>query len=360
MEKKGVIPDTLLIILLLIFIGTGGFFVLQNVNYVVNQITGLAGLPSAPDCIGLKDGCVDGSEPWMCVNEEAIEKCQSCGCPSGYECLDDGSCTNECDDGTPIGDCNEMTAGGVIEYCYYDAGSKAVELIQDCDDHCSCPSGYECIESYCILIDPGGECGDGTCDEGEDCNSCPIDCGQCSPSGNGDDGGGTSGGGGAPSTNDTEEEQEETETTYSIDQTQQESIVENVKANDIINIKLDQIEYPLNVNHISEFSVILDDQGEIIVVKAEQPKEIDLNDNDENDMEISFLEIDENNQASLKFGYLEEMSQEPTLSPPEQPKTNPLIYYFAGGLILLLVASILIKLAITKLTSKKHIKTKKK
>ncbi|MBN2126939.1 MAG: hypothetical protein JW703_00940 [Candidatus Diapherotrites archaeon] len=49
-----------------------------------------------------------------------------------------------------------------------------------------------------ITTETPGVCGDGTCNAGEDCSSCPADCGSCgsTPSGGGGSGGGSGGGGG--------------------------------------------------------------------------------------------------------------------------------------------------------------------
>ncbi len=45
-----------------------------------------------------------------------------------------------------------------------------------CAGDCACQSGYECTNNKCVEADA---CGDGACDSGETCRSCPSDCGVC-------------------------------------------------------------------------------------------------------------------------------------------------------------------------------------
>jgi len=86
-------------------------------------------------------------------------------------------------------------------------GNKGLTLGEECDDGnnlnwdgcsdiCEVELGYECVwnsveGSICTLIE---YCGDGICNNGETCSSCPGDCGSC---GSSSDGGRSSGGGGS-------------------------------------------------------------------------------------------------------------------------------------------------------------------
>jgi hypothetical protein len=46
-----------------------------------------------------------------------------------------------------------------------------------------CDAGEDCnnCPADCGECEPAPSCGDGVCDAGEDCNSCPADCGECQP-----------------------------------------------------------------------------------------------------------------------------------------------------------------------------------
>lgn len=56
-----------------------------------------------------------------------------------------------------------------------------------CGDCCADPNSGDCTayQASCGPCSDGSFCGDGTCDTGEDCSSCPVDCGAC-PSSCGD------------------------------------------------------------------------------------------------------------------------------------------------------------------------------
>src|SRR5690606_15796501 len=56
------------------------------------------------------------------------------------------------------------------------------------------------ITSYCNYVPPSATpyCGDGSCNNGETCSTCPGDCGSCGGSGGGDGGGGSCPSGNTP------------------------------------------------------------------------------------------------------------------------------------------------------------------
>jgi len=119
--------------------------------------------------------------------ETELECYADVDCDFGMECVD-GVCLDTGDD-IPVVDDTE---------CYYDS---------------DCPTDYECVESYCVEEDDDNgaepECGDGSCDVGEDCwedcgcdndDDCPEDyeCEDdtCVEEDDGSSGGGSGGGGG--------------------------------------------------------------------------------------------------------------------------------------------------------------------
>ena len=107
--------------------------------------------------------------------EDSTNCCDDCGCPSGYGCIDN-SCQPVCGD----------------------AICQPEENSDTCCTDCGCASGYYCSENTCVVSGGGGGgggspvppsspsepyCGDDTCDtgEGENCETCPEDCGDCPP-----------------------------------------------------------------------------------------------------------------------------------------------------------------------------------
>ncbi|MFH1377007.1 MAG: hypothetical protein ABIH25_05215, partial [Candidatus Woesearchaeota archaeon] len=89
---KSIINNKLIITSIILIILIGSILIIKNINPTTNKITGLASLP-APNCIGLPDGCVLASKPWICIDEQSSQECSACGCPTGNVCLNDGSCT---------------------------------------------------------------------------------------------------------------------------------------------------------------------------------------------------------------------------------------------------------------------------
>ncbi len=81
-----------------------------------------------------------------------------------------------------------------VSECIGESGSECGDGTCDLDESCqTCPQD-------CGECPPEWECGDGTCDSNETCSNCPADCGECDDGDDGDDGsdgGGGSGGGGS-------------------------------------------------------------------------------------------------------------------------------------------------------------------
>ncbi len=77
-------------------------------------------------------------------------------CPSGTEC--------------EFGDC--------VEVCRPQCGPRVCGF-DGCDGVCGQCEGEQACNAEGQCVDPGSECGDDVCDEGEDCALCPADCGQC-------------------------------------------------------------------------------------------------------------------------------------------------------------------------------------
>ena len=166
MKKRGVIK-----ILIIVSIILGIIFL---INYYSNDssITGMADVPVSGPC-----PCADGTEPgdcsanrglpWFCMMEfdpisqdnvcNLYENCQICGCPSGKECQNDGSCASPSNGG--------------------DGGGSNPE----CKSNRDCGNNNVCINETCEISDDG----DGICaysglddhDEySETCENNPGDC----------------------------------------------------------------------------------------------------------------------------------------------------------------------------------------
>ena len=140
-----------------------------------------AGIPFDPDAKpgkfcegGTPAGECSEYQPWYCTEQmESIEDCVRCGCSDslyyGKYCQPEGNCENTpygyCDDGTIIGECSDEEWP---RYCNMDG-----ELVLDCNQ-CGCPDipTYSCNESTGVC----GGCGNGTLDEGEECDG-NFECG---------------------------------------------------------------------------------------------------------------------------------------------------------------------------------------
>ena len=130
------------------------------------------------------DGRCEGTEREDCTGAPDIASCQTCteDC-SGVATCGDGDCTlNETAnlpsaEGNPDlvycpRDCADLCipsevfcAGNVLSVCSAN-GSSVNEV--DCGE-----SGFICAEGACV---PAGVCGNEVCEDGEDPDSCPIDC----------------------------------------------------------------------------------------------------------------------------------------------------------------------------------------
>jgi hypothetical protein len=127
------------------------------------------------DC-GPCPGCGDG----LCSPPEDTESC-------AVDCWENQpTCTPSCTPGLcgtdgcggycrcPFG---EICTDGVCATCVSECGA-GVECGRDrCGNLCgTCPTGYSCSSGHCVYA---AQCGDRTCSAGENCSSCPGDCGAC-------------------------------------------------------------------------------------------------------------------------------------------------------------------------------------
>ena len=133
-------------------------------------------------------------------------------CKSAYECSDDDPCTADlCTDGACSNGAKAPGCCAVDADCDDNLGCTADACIQNqcahptigvcCQIGLQCDDGDPCTDELCDKglcthsavpgCDPnrggGGNpsCGDGACDEGEACQSCPQDCGACGTCGDG-------------------------------------------------------------------------------------------------------------------------------------------------------------------------------
>jgi hypothetical protein len=134
----------------------------------------------AGTCVGTPqgEGCKECENPEECDDGLVCNGVETCG--------DDGICHNGTplvceDDGNPCTDdvCSE-NAGG----CDHPNNEKP------CDDGDVCTTADSCHDGVCVpgpvdpeCTPPPSGCGNGTCDEGETCGTCPGDCGECPPGG---------------------------------------------------------------------------------------------------------------------------------------------------------------------------------
>ena len=130
-----------------------------------------------PDC---EPGCADRK----CGDDGCGGSCGEClpdeTCVEG-SCEAPSSCGDEaCDDGENCASCPADCGCGCGEECTDDACVfTACHGLACGDDGCGgscglCQVGERCDEGACV---PDITCGDEACDEGEDCSSCPADCG---------------------------------------------------------------------------------------------------------------------------------------------------------------------------------------
>ncbi|MBT3583228.1 hypothetical protein HN777_02625 [Candidatus Woesearchaeota archaeon] len=165
------------------------------------------------------DGCYDvspitcdnGCENRACIQDDCTNECDLVDYP---QCNDGDTATITCElqgDG-----CYDSITADCVAGCDPVGGVCLVEQ-EGCIVHTDCPDNFMCVEQLCYTTQCGvsedcapgyictdglcerevvitGDCGDGTCDDGESCSSCEADCGACSNSG----GGGGSSSGGTP------------------------------------------------------------------------------------------------------------------------------------------------------------------
>ena len=129
--------------------------------------------------------CTPSCSGKECGNDECGGSCGECG--DGLFCFD-GLCVEEC-----IPDCDGKECGpdgclgecGVCpqnHICTIDAACICVPECTDkecgsdgCIGYCgTCPMGKSCEAGQCVV-----KCGDGQCDNGENCSTCVQDCGSC-------------------------------------------------------------------------------------------------------------------------------------------------------------------------------------
>jgi hypothetical protein len=158
------------------------------------------------------DGCYDkspvvcdnGCEAKACVQNDCTNECDIADYP---QCNDDDTASTTCElqgDGCYDSVAVDCAAGcdPVGGVCLVEQSSCVVH--EDCPDdymcvnelcystQCSvsedCATGYICTDGDCIpdpTIVIAATCGDGSCDDGESCSSCEVDCGRCSGGGGG-------------------------------------------------------------------------------------------------------------------------------------------------------------------------------
>lgn len=101
-----------------------------------------------------------------------------------------------CVGSSPGLNCDLITTLGVSSKVTITPGTPTDEMVYECGNvnfisYGPCPSGETCVEqrngeTRCVGDEPPPPpivtgCGDGSCDSGETCDTCPQDCGVCSP-----------------------------------------------------------------------------------------------------------------------------------------------------------------------------------
>ncbi len=159
--------------------------------------------PCVPDCTGAACGpdgcggtcgacpadaaCVQGRCTAVGVNPcgdgtcEPDEDCATCPADCGA-CCGDGACAEDEDCATCLADCpcgDGQRCDGPSRACVAACTPIDCATVECGDDGCggacgACGGGETCLEGRCRTT-----CGDAICAPGEDCLSCPADCGGC-------------------------------------------------------------------------------------------------------------------------------------------------------------------------------------
>jgi hypothetical protein len=172
-----------------------GYYSDDHGSYTLN-IDAPAGC--TPDCTG--KNCGDDGCGGSCGSCSGGQVCNSGTCedPSNvYRCPCDGSCAYcWCDDPVREGNCETYWEGdGECDCgCQFSDDADCGACTPNCsgkncgDDGCggscgTCSGGQVCNSGVCEDPPTGGCDNDNTCDTGEDCGSCPGDCGACGSGG---------------------------------------------------------------------------------------------------------------------------------------------------------------------------------
>jgi formylglycine-generating enzyme required for sulfatase activity len=112
------------------------------------------------------------------------ENCLTCPADCG-ECCGDGVCDtgyaygencDTCPEDCPCTECGHVCQSGVCTFTACD-GRKCGTDVAGCGADCgTCAVHHGCVDGVCVYVP---WCGDAVCDPGEDCLSCPTDCGLC-------------------------------------------------------------------------------------------------------------------------------------------------------------------------------------
>jgi len=133
----------------------------------------IVGIAHAAGCTGLVE-CEAGITTCTCTVGGA-----SCT-TSGLDCGPSGSGTCDCNF-TCSG-----SGGGAMDYFYCNTLTTRVSCLNQTDAESYCNAKILCSVPGGCSWDGGGEyCGDGLCNNGETCSTCPGDCGTCITCGNG-------------------------------------------------------------------------------------------------------------------------------------------------------------------------------
>ena len=140
---------------------------------------------------GCGGACGECAQELMCIDGACLECATTQDCGGALVC-DDGACVmpGACGDGQCAGDETECSCANDCGVCGGCCDGDACQAGTS-DDACGtggeaceiCADAQQCKDAQC-QADPF--CGDDECGDGEDCASCPDDCGECGDCGNGD------------------------------------------------------------------------------------------------------------------------------------------------------------------------------